>query len=97
MTSAEILERLVAFSTVSHRSNRDVVDYLKAFLGARGIAPELFWSEDGEKASLFATLGPSGRPGIVLSGHTDVVATEGQAWSTDPFAAPLHLCFSQGQ
>ncbi len=85
MTSAEILERLVGFPSVSHRSNRDIVAYLAAFLGARRVEAELFCAEGGDKASLFATLGPSGRPGIILSSHTDVVPTEGQAWSSDPF------------
>ena len=31
-------------------------------------------------------LGPRGPGGLVLSGHTDVVPVEGQAWDTDPFA-----------
>jgi acetylornithine deacetylase len=30
-------------------------------------------------------LGPTDRPGILLSGHTDVVPVAGQVWSSDPF------------
>jgi acetylornithine deacetylase len=41
---------------------------------------------EGSKANLFATIGPADRPGVVLSGHTDVVPVDGQAWSSDPFA-----------
>ncbi len=31
-------------------------------------------------------MGPQGRGGVLLSGHTDVVPVEGQAWSVPPFA-----------
>ncbi len=40
---------------------------------------------DGQKSSLFATIGPAGVGGIGLSGHTDVVPVTGQGWDTDPF------------
>jgi acetylornithine deacetylase len=38
---------------------------------------------------LFATLGASNQPGIVLSGHTDVVPVDGQDWSSDPFQTEI--------
>ena len=41
----------------------------------------------GKKANLFATLGDSKKPGLILSGHTDVVPVDGQSWDTDPFVA----------
>ncbi len=85
MTSAEILARLVAFPSVSERSNADIQAYVAAFLAEHGVEAELLWSPDQRKANLFATLGPRDRAGIVLSGHTDVVPVEGQAWSSDPF------------
>ncbi|MGA0115638.1 MAG: acetylornithine deacetylase, partial [Burkholderiales bacterium] len=44
------------------------------------------FDRDKRKANLFATLGPRGEPGMVLSGHTDVVPVDGQDWATDPFA-----------
>ncbi|MFO1072697.1 MAG: M20/M25/M40 family metallo-hydrolase [Geminicoccaceae bacterium] len=34
-------------------------------------------------------IGPADRPGLILSGHTDVVPVAGRAWSTDPFQASL--------
>src|SRR5262249_18555934 len=46
---------------------------------------QLVPTADGLKASLFATIGPSGVPGIGLSGHTDVVPVTGQAWDSDPY------------
>ena len=39
----------------------------------------------GRKANLYATLGPDDKPGIALSGHTDVVPVDGQDWSSDPW------------
>src|SRR6185436_600860 len=40
---------------------------------------------DGSKANLFATIGPANQRGVILSGHTDVVPVDGQAWSSHPF------------
>ncbi|SEM27750.1 acetylornithine deacetylase [Roseovarius azorensis] len=80
----EILDRLVAFDTVSARSNLALIAYAEDFLKARGFAVTRVIDPDGEKAGLFAALGPVGA-GIMLSAHTDVVPVEGQTWSRDPF------------
>ena len=84
-TSIEHLERLIAFPSVSRDSNLDLIAYVRGFLAELGVASLLVHNEDGRKANLWATLGPANTPGIVLSGHTDVVPVEGQAWTTDPF------------
>lgn len=87
MTTAalEILDRLIAFPTISSASNRDLIDFVVAFLATRGIEATLTPNAEGAKANLFATIGPKHRGGVMLSGHTDVVPVEGQAWSGDPF------------
>jgi acetylornithine deacetylase len=85
MNSLEILERLVAFPTVSRDPNLPLIDYVRDFLAARGISAKLYPDASGRKANLLATLGPSDRSGVLLSGHTDVVPVDGQPWSTDPF------------
>jgi len=84
-TTEDHLDRLIAFPTVSRDSNLDFIAYVQETLTGLGIASQLVPSEDGRKANLFATIGPADRPGIVLSGHTDVVPVEGQAWTSDPF------------
>ena len=81
----EILERLVAFPTVSADSNLAMVAYLREFLGSRGFELHQIDDPTGQKAGLFATLGPSGPGGILLSAHTDVVPVEGQTWTRPPF------------
>jgi acetylornithine deacetylase len=86
MDSISILEKLIAFPTVSRNSNLDLIEYVAGLLEGHGIAYELIHSEDGHKANLFATIGPSGVPGIMLSGHTDVVPVDGQDWTLPPFA-----------
>ena len=48
-------------------------------------AAAVTFDETGTKANLFATFGPDGEGGYVLSGHTDVVPVDGQDWSSDPF------------
>jgi acetylornithine deacetylase len=80
-----ILERLIAFDTVSRNSNLALVAYVSDYLTGHGIAHEVLPSPDGEKANILATIGPADVPGIVLSGHTDVVPVDGQTWSHDPF------------
>jgi acetylornithine deacetylase len=84
-TSLEILEQLIAFPTVSRDSNLDLVQFIQDYLTGLGVASLIVQSEDGRKANLWATIGPQVRPGVVLSGHTDVVPVEGQAWSSAPF------------
>lgn len=81
----EILDRLVAFDTTSHKSNLAAVHYIAECLGTAGISATLIQSPDGRKANLFATLGPRVPGGVILSGHTDVVPVEGQDWSVEPW------------
>ncbi|HSI41530.1 MAG TPA: acetylornithine deacetylase [Xanthobacteraceae bacterium] len=83
--TVEILERLIAFPTVSRDSNLDLIDYVRDLLAGLGARIELVPDEGGAKANLYAVLGPPGPGGVLLSGHTDVVPVEGQAWSGDPF------------
>jgi acetylornithine deacetylase len=84
--AVEILHDLIGFDTVSRNSNLALIDYVADHLKSLGIESELIRDETGAKANLFATVGgPAGVPGIVLSGHTDVVPVEGQAWDSDPF------------
>ncbi|EYF08658.1 acetylornithine deacetylase [Chondromyces apiculatus] len=85
MTPRSLLERLVAFPTVSRDSNLPLIDFVEDLLRAHGIAATRVPSDDGTKANLHATIGPEVPDGIVLSGHTDVVPVDGQPWDTDPF------------
>ena len=86
MDSLQLLEKLVSFPTVSRDSNLDLIRFVAELLKERGIAPAIIASPDGHKANLFATVGPQGTPGVMLSGHTDVVPVDGQNWSVPPFA-----------
>jgi acetylornithine deacetylase len=81
----EILGDLIAFPTVSSDSNLELITYAADLLSDAGAAISIGRDATGAKANLFATLGPSGDGGIVLSGHTDVVPVEGQDWTGDPF------------
>jgi acetylornithine deacetylase len=82
----DILARLLSFDTVSSHPNRDLVNYVQALLADHGIASVLVPDADGGKANLYSTVGPDGPGGVMLSGHTDVVPVEGQAWTLPPFA-----------
>ncbi|MET0271308.1 MAG: acetylornithine deacetylase [Sphingomonas sp.] len=85
-TTVELLDRLIAFPTVSAESNLDLIDWIRTYLGEHGVPSRLTFSDDRRKANLFASIG-EGTNGLVLSGHTDVVPVAGQNWSGDPFRA----------
>jgi len=80
-----MIERLIGFPTVSRDSNLDLIHWVRDFLKGHGVDSRLSFDDEGRKANLYATLGPTDRPGIMLSGHTDVVPIDGQDWDTDPF------------
>ena len=88
-TAIELLARLVAFDTTSRNSNLAIVAFIEDYLASHGVESRRVPTADGLKASLFATIGPEGVPGVALSGHTDVVPVDGQSWDTDPFALTL--------
>ncbi|MGI9385600.1 MAG: M20/M25/M40 family metallo-hydrolase, partial [Methyloligellaceae bacterium] len=80
-----LLAELVRFDTTSSKSNLPLIEFIERYLAGHGIASERVPAPDGQKANLFATSGPRERSGIGLSGHTDVVPTEGQNWSSNPY------------
>ena len=83
--SLKILERLVGFDTTSRNSNLPLLDYVEGELKALGVSGRRVPNADGAKANLYARIGPAVAGGVVLSGHTDVVPVDGQAWTSDPF------------
>lgn len=80
-----ILDRLVGFPTVSRDSNLDLVTWVESYLASHGITVHRHWHDDRTKAAIFAHVGPWLPGGVVLSGHTDVVPVDGQAWTRDPW------------
>jgi acetylornithine deacetylase len=85
-TAIDILERLISFASVSARSNLDLIQWIRDYLGGHNIRSDLVPAPDGQpKANLWASIGPDAPGGLVLSGHTDVVPVEGQPWTSDPF------------
>ena len=88
-STLELLDRLIAFDTTSAKTNIPLVDYVRALLDERGIAYDLVPDASGEKQALLATLPGRGGEmsgGVALSGHTDVVPTEGQPWTRPAYA-----------
>lgn len=85
MTSEQLLAKLIAFDTTSRESNFPLIAFVEDYLDGWGIPHLRVDYELGRKTNLYATIGPDVAGGIVLSGHTDVVPVDGQAWSSDPF------------
>lgn len=88
--SMALLETLISYPSVSLKPNIGLIEKVEEILADAGIdsirAPD---PEDPARTNLFATVGPQGIPGVLLSGHTDVVPVEGQPWTSPPFEATL--------
>jgi len=82
-----MIERLIGFDTTSRDSNLGLIEWARDYLRAIGIESRLTYDAGRRKANLFATVQKGNKPGIVLSGHTDVVPVDGQDWASDPFKA----------
>ena len=79
------LRQLVGFDTTSSGSNRELIDWVANHLDGLGIESFVQHGDEPGKANLFATIGPQDRPGVMLSGHSDVVPVAGEVWQSDPF------------
>lgn len=85
MIAQDILAKLVSFPVFGGQNNLSIIAWIKQYLEQHGVAYHLVPNEDGTKTSLHCRIGPAMSGGVILSGHTDVVPTEGQEWHTDPF------------
>ena len=81
-----LLDKLVAFPTASSESNLDLIDFVEGYLETHNVSAKRVYNAEGNKASLYANIGPEIEGGVALSGHTDVVPVEGQPWDTNPFS-----------
>ncbi|MDQ6679566.1 MAG: acetylornithine deacetylase, partial [Pseudomonadota bacterium] len=82
----ELIRTLIRFDTTSRLSNLALIDWVRTYLRSHGVDVRLTHNDAMTKANLFATIGDPTVPGIVLSGHTDVVPVDGQEWTVDPYA-----------
>src|SRR6201994_3680622 len=85
MAALDLVKNLIAFDTTSRDSNLALIDFAQGLLEKSGARCRRSYDATGKKANLFATIGPDGDGGYVLSGHTDVVPVDGQDWASDPF------------
>lgn len=98
LSSRLMLEKLISFDTISSKSNLALIHWVQDYLSSFGVQSHLVHDATKNKANLHAIIGPADVAGVVLSGHTDVVPVEGQAWDTDPFALHEHdgLLYGRG-
>lgn len=85
MTPEEILKTLIGFPSVVGQPNAAIAGWIAQYLGDLGIEAHLLTGPEGDRVNLFATIGPRDVPGLVLSGHMDVVPAQEPQWSADPF------------
>jgi len=92
MISAHALtlaQELIRMNTVSANSNLELIHFVRDELLKLGVSSRLSFNADKSKANLFATLGEGKPAGVILSGHTDTVPWDGQAWTLDPLSAEV--------
>lgn len=85
MSAEEILAALVAIPSVVGRPNAAVVGWVADYLAGHGVEAKVLPGPEGDRANLFATIGPAEGAGLILSGHMDVVPAEEPTWTSDPF------------
>lgn len=83
--SLEMIDRFIGFDTTSRNSNLPLINFAADYLAGLGAKTYLTFDAAREKANLFASFGPSDVPGIILSGHTDIVPVDDQIWASNPF------------
>jgi acetylornithine deacetylase len=81
----DVIARLVSFDTESTKSNLDLISWVEDYVRPFGARVSRTPNEARDKTTLCVTIGPVRDGGVVLSGHTDVVPVEGQAWASDPY------------
>jgi len=83
----EVLERLVAFDTVSSKSDAPAMEFLAERLGTHGFNVDLHRIDIAgtPQLNLVAWAGPPCPDGLTISGHLDTVPFAGQpGWNRDP-------------
>lgn len=85
MTVEAILDDLIAIPSLPGTPNAAMTEVIRAHLSRHGVEARVLPGPEGDRVNLFATIGPRDVPGVILSGHSDVVPVAGQVWATDPF------------
>lgn len=86
MSPEEILARLVSFPSVAGEPNGDIVAWVRDYAEANDANVSAVPGPEGDRVNLLITLGPRDVPGIVLSGHIDVVPAGEAEWTSNPCA-----------
>ncbi|MEY9627263.1 acetylornithine deacetylase [Sinorhizobium fredii] len=84
-TPEDILAQLISFPSVVGTANHDIVEWIRTYLTELGAKVSVLPGPEGDRSNLFATIGPVDQPGIILSGHMDVVPAAEPAWTSNPF------------
>ena len=90
----DMLARLVAFDTESVKSNLPLVAEVESYLRAHGVDYVKVPNAAGDKAALFATIGPKIDGGVVLSGHTDSFPSPDRAGPRTPSPSAARVAAS---
>lgn len=89
MRALDILEKLVGFSSVVGTPNGEIVEWISTYLQSLGVDAHVLPGPEGDRANLFATIGPADKAGYILSGHMDVVPAAEAGWNSDPFVVKM--------
>jgi len=85
MTVETVLADLVGFPSVCRTPNGAIIEHVRAYLAGHGVDSVIVPGPEGDRANLFATIGPKVEGGVILSAHLDVVPAAPEGWIGDPF------------
>ncbi len=89
LTDAELLAKLVAFDSTSHKSNVPIATYIAQYLETGGIEIVRNFNAEQSKVNIIARVVGTEKnivsQGLILSGHLDVVPATENEWESDPF------------
>jgi acetylornithine deacetylase/succinyl-diaminopimelate desuccinylase-like protein len=87
----DLCRELIRYDSTNPTSNeRAIAEYVAEQLTDAGLSPEIYESEPGRASVVARWAGEdSGRDGLVLHGHLDVVPANAADWQVDPFAGEV--------
>lgn len=90
--SLAMIDRLIAFPTVSRDSNLGLIEYARDELARLGVRANLIYDASRNKANLFATL--SSEPDLIKTGGLVIWAIPIPCQSTDRIGRAIHFALT---
>ena len=82
MEVIKILKKLVSYNTIEDKQNKEIIEWIKMYLGRYGFKCKTIMDKNTKKRCLIAQIGKN--PILAFSGHLDTVNATDE-WNSNPF------------